>query len=221
MTEKRFIVLAGGFWNRSKELLEGRQVDVENDAYRMSDYIIAVSGLPQDFFKPEEVRRHRTYQCVKCDRPIPEGEMENKFGCWDHQKKYTENIRKIWRSDVFEEYNTRKKWMTPCYRIWVNNQQGIEKFHEIWRYIRANFPAQKLVPYPVSVGTIRDFTIESEDDIPHVVLDVPEEVLVKEQEENPCVCQECGYVAQHAYALKTHQRFKHKKKKEATGIASE
>lgn len=213
MTERRYLVLAGGFWGTSKELLNGHQVDVENSAVGMCDYLISVTGLPNDMFRPESINRHRTYECDQCKRPISESEMEWKTGCFAHRKSFKEVAIDKWRTDVFEKYDPLKvKWVRPGFRIWVNNEQGKEKFREIWRYVNANFPSNKLTPVPVVVGTLRDWTLE-EEEVPHIELSIPEELKVQDIKEKDVICkvEGCGYEAKSARALRMHTSMKHKK----------
>ncbi|KKM69293.1 hypothetical protein LCGC14_1452270 [marine sediment metagenome] len=174
----RYLILAGGFWKKSKELLDGKQVDIENTSVVMSDYIIAVKGLPDDMFKPEEVRRYKHFHCETCDRPVSESEMEQKYGCFAHKLKFTERVVDIWRTDVFEAYNPKRvRWINPGFRIWVNNEQGIDKMRHLWRYIKDRYPSNKVLPSPIPVGNLRDWMIDLED-VPVIDLTIEEKEKV-------------------------------------------
>lgn len=179
-----YIVLANGFWAVSRKEF-GRQVDPDIDSKnKLVDYIIRIEGLPDEFMKPEEITYHYTYHCDKCQRIVPEWEVERRQGCGLHNPRREGRKIEVFRNGVYAKYEIPKKtWMNPAYRIWLNNEQGLEKWRQIWRYIERVYPPHKVVPLPMRVGGLRDWTIEKEE-IPFIDLRVeintpPEELNTK------------------------------------------
>jgi len=222
MNEKRYLILAGGLWGVSKQLFNGRQIDPEAGQEKMCDYVIAIKGLPDNMFQPEELNRHRVWKCEHCNRPISESEMEGKWGCFAHKKSFTEIVRDKWRVDVFEKYSIpRKKWMNPCYRVWLNNEQGMEKFREIWRYVDRNFPSNKTMPMPKVVGNKIQWLVEesevpfidlSEQEVPDKVEPAPE-VRVEKKEVKSYICEICDKEWDNKNSLRIHKMHCLKRKK--------
>lgn len=213
-----YLVLAGGFWGKSRHF--GRQVDPDLDSGdKMGDYVIRIEGLPEELISPEDWREKKTYICAVCgDRVVPEWEIEKREGCFLHQPKITKReMLPSYRRDVFEDYAPKKiTFMRPCFRIWLNNEQGEEKFRQIWRYVEMNYPSTKIIPSPVIMGNKRELTIE-EEQIPFIDLR-PEE---KKLDANggileTAACQEpgCGRVFEGEKCvnqLRMHYQGKHNK----------
>lgn len=163
-----YFVIAGGFAGVQGELT-GRRADY-GEGDRLVDYIIKIEGLPVEFFNPESVHIHKKYYCQQCKRYASEGEIEAKLGCYTHPLKIEEEIENKWNKSIFEEYKiATQRWVAPAFRIWVNNEQGKEKFRLIWKYIESNFPAHKTIPLPVPVGNKMQWLVTS-DDVPRIDL---------------------------------------------------
>lgn len=168
-----YIVLVGGFWAVSRKEF-GRQVDPDSEAKdKLVDYIIQIEGLPESFLAPEEIVTNYTYYCETCQRKVPEWEIERREGCGLHNPTRKGINREVFRNGVYNKYNIPKKaWMSNGYRIWMSNEQGLEKWRQIWRYIERIYPAHKIVPLPKRVGTMREWNIEKEE-VPLIDLFVP------------------------------------------------
>ena len=155
------------FWGLShKPEVLGFQVDQsagdpnDNGSKVTSDYIIKINNLPDEWFKPEETKRTYTYTCKTCNRTVPEWERRDKSGCYANKNCVIEETPKdveIWDSGVFSKYNVPKlKWLTPCYRIFLNNSKGLNKWVQIWSYaVKTISPTTRLIPdlIPVAMGT--------------------------------------------------------------------
>jgi hypothetical protein len=157
-----YFVLAGGYWGKSAEF--GKQVDPKtNDMGKVADYIVRIEGLPAEMLKPAQVKVHRIYHCDICDRDISEGEMEQKFGCFGHKNTARDVRTEQWDNGIFEAYTIKnKRWLSPMYRIWTNNEQGMDKWRQIMRYIEHNYPANKVMPLPIAMARGNEFVSEEE-----------------------------------------------------------
>jgi hypothetical protein len=181
---KKTFFLVGGFWGFFRREY-GRTLESRDDSEKMSDWIVSVNGLPDEFFKPAEVRSVRRYFCKQCQRHVSEWEMERKEGCYFHDLKQEETKKVIWFSGIFEAYPevlVKKPWITDPYRIWFNNENGMEKFREIWRYIDRNWPATMTLVLPVPFGNKQSVYIENENDIPLIDI-LKYKVILDEQKE--------------------------------------
>lgn len=224
MNETRYLILAGGLWAMSKQLFNGRQVDPDAGQERSCDYIISIKGLPDDMFVAQEIVRHRVWKCDHCNRPISESEMEGKWGCFAHKKSFTEIVSDKWRTAVFEAYSIpRVKWMTPAFRIWMNNEQGTQKFRDIWRYVDKHFPSNKTLPMPQLVGNKLQWLIE-QSEVPFIDIservadDTPDTKASATPKEEPKVkiyaCEICDDKEyDNKLALRMHKLHAHERKK--------
>lgn len=173
-----YLVLAGGFWGKSR--LFGRQVDPDLDSGdKMGDYVIKIEGLPEEFIQPEGWKEKKTLVCRACGgRNVPEWEIDKREGCFLHQPEVTKReMLPDYRRDVFEDYAPKKiTFLRPCYRLWMNNEQGLEKWRQIWRHIEMTYPSTKVIPMPIIMGTKRELTIE-EDLVPLIDLRTEEKTV--------------------------------------------
>lgn len=217
-----YLVFANGLRARSRDLFDGRMVEGDSEL-GLADYVIAVKGLPEEFFTPPELHRHKIYYCTNCKRPISESEMEQKYGCFAHAKTFNEKVIERWRTDVFERYDQpRIDWMTPAFRFWMNNVQGEEKFREIWEYIKSHHPAEKLLPLPVPIGNLRETTI-TQSKVPLIDLlkfnansnDTLNQKVVEHKitEIVKYMCHKCGKEFESRKALIMHMNVMHDAKK--------
>lgn len=218
-----YFVLAGGYWGVSGREFN-RQVDPQADGRNKNvDYIIRIDGLPVEFFKPEDIQYHSTYFCKTCKRPIPEWEIERKEGCWSHEKERRDTEIRVYPSAAYEEYSIPKKsWLSPTFRVWMNNEQGLDKWRQVWRYVEHNYPPTKILPQPKAVGTLRSWTIESSEDVPMILLASAQEEEPKPlkriiTESKPITsvgfkCPECDKEFPKKTSLSLHLFNKHKKK---------
>lgn len=157
-----YFILAGGYWGQSRHF--GRQVDADSDN-QMVDYAVQIEGLPEEMIQPEGWKEKRVWVCEACGgRVVPEWEMEQRQGCFMHKPTMSKkDVVPDYRRDVFEDYQPKKmSWLRPCFRVWMNNEQGQERWRQIWRYVERNYPANKIVPMPIAIGNKRELTIEEE-----------------------------------------------------------
>ena len=180
---KRTLFLAGGFWGFFRREY-GRTLESHDDGEKSADWIISITGLPDEYFKPAQIKSIKKYFCKQCQRDVSEWEMERKEGCFFHDLKMEESKKEVWESDIFERYTIeKKKFITNGFRIWVNNENGMEKFRIIWRYVDKNFPATISVPLPVPVGAKNVVYIENETDIPIIDLEKYQTIVAEAQPE--------------------------------------
>lgn len=224
------IVLAGGYWALSKKQdMGGFQVNPNDDRYKTVDYIVKIQGLPRDYFKVS-TKEKRKYFCNTCKRFVSEWEMERREGCYTHPLRMDLIREEDWPRYSFERYNPPRipflKSAQDCYRIWLDNGQGQQKWRDIWRYIVQTYPPNKrLIPdlLPVPLGNIIQLEIR-EEDIPVIVLGPEEKIETKDPEsERPvmqagCSCKVCNKQFENFKALSMHRMAVHKiTKKNPTG----
>lgn len=224
------IVLAGGYWALSKKQdMGGFQVNPNDDRYKTVDYIVKIQGLPRDYFKVS-TKEKRKYFCNTCKRSVSEWEMERREGCYTHPLKMDLIQEEDWPRYSFERYNPVKipflRTAPDCYRIWLDNGQGQQKWRDIWRYVTQTYPPNKrLVPdlLPVPLGNIMQLEI-SETDIPVIVLgpdekienkpEIKQEAKIEEPAktvvQSGCSCEVCGKQFQSIKALNLHKMAVHK-----------
>jgi hypothetical protein len=185
-----YFVLACGYWHQSRKPdLGPGQVDTNLDeSNRGVDYIVKIHGLPDDFVKPSSITKMVKYWCKKCNSVVPSWDMEKKNGCFFHdpEPQVIEEVPEYERG-IFEPYTCQHpaaKWLNKekAFRIFLDNQQGIEKWRQIWRYVQQKYPATKSLAAvaPVRVGDRRQWLISIED-VP--TIDLTEEGLINLQTE--------------------------------------
>lgn len=225
-----YFVLAGGFWSQSKYSdICSRQVDPKAPGMAKSmDYVIGIEGLPEDYVQPEGEIENLTYWCTQCNKPVPQNHVEMNYGCQLNHKVETKAIKKEnWRTDVFEKYSIKTAPWIKGYRVWMNNNNGIEKWKEIFSVID-NHCRSKGIPTPMPVRISSDgHAIETPDKIPTVKLDIKKEVKepVEEKKEKSIQedvkCEICGKVCKSAFGLSVHKRHNHKENQDVGSTSND
>ena len=230
-----YIVLAGGFRDMSvKPDICGYEVDSRNkSATREVDYVVKVKGLPDNLFKPVQVKRVYKHFCKTCNRIVPSEEVKARMGCFVEQDCEVVSQWKdveVWENGVCDKYYIpTQPWISPCYRIFLNNGRGIEKWKTIWNYIKGVYPPTKmLVPdnAPRAVGNRIQWTLTI-NDVPCIDLtgqeekkevddgwSKPEELVVAPEKapEELFECDKCGKEFA-KNKINAHRWGKHKLKK--------
>jgi len=151
------ITLAGGFYGiaNKSEIWGYSPVESLGDKDRGVDFVVKIKGIPPEFLAPEGVKVTYKWYCEKCQRVVPEWEMERRVGCANHDPKPEKMERPEWRTGVLEAYKIPRLNIDTI-RIWLDSTPGRERWRDIVRYVKATYPATKslsnVTPKPIGIG---------------------------------------------------------------------